>query len=647
MATQYAAKIAIKNNTGGNASIVLFHSNYHSGTQRGQWQATPGQTVGPLTALYSEWPVDDYWAVLIHVQDGPTPGFYVSGNVSDCWVEYQMQSGDSGKSTTFLVSTTQFDIVFSSGTRTGGVTKLAPASPITHVFVVMLENHSFDNIFAMSGIKGITAATTSNSNTYNPPPPNPPTTYYVQSSAPLSMPTDPGHEFPDVVEQLAGQGQSYKSGQPYPPINNSGFAANYATSDSENTGLPTPQEVGDIMACLATPIQLKTIYNLATTYTLCDQWYCSLPGPTWPNRFFVHGASSSGLDTSPSKTEMGEWEVPGGGFEYPNGSIYQALSNANIPYRFYHDSTGFPYYQSIYSDDPQNGSTVGAVPQVSSLKGTAISDFELLSDFASDLQGPYPYPYTFIEPHYGDVSGKYIGGSSQHPMDDVYGGEALLAAVYAAIRKSPYWNTSLLIVTYDEHGGFYDCVKPGKAPAPGDNPNYGYNKYGFDFTLYGVRVPAVIVSPLIPAGVNHTLFDHSSIPKTLEDLFGLKALTNRDAAAKSVKDLLLTAPRTDCPMSLDEPTPLLKAARPPMTAQERAVLDAQPLPERGNLIGALWNLRKAEIEFSAGTPAELAAINARFAAIKTRGDARAYADHVMGKVGIAQQQRRLARLRKP
>ena len=644
MATQYAAKIAIQNNTGGNASILFFHSNYHSGTQRGQWQAAPGQTVGSLVALYSEWPVDDYWSVLIHVQDGPTPGFYVSGNVSDCWVEYQMQSGDSGKSTTFSVNTNQFDIVFSSGKRSGGMTKLAPASPITHVFVVMLENHSFDNIFAMSGINGIKAATLSNSNSYVDPN-GVDHTYNVQPSTPLSMTTDPGHEFQDVAQQLTGK--SYPQNGPYPPINNSGFATNYATSNSEGTGLPTPQHIGDIMGCFATPIQLKTIYSLATTYTLCDQWYSSLPGPTWPNRFFAHGASSSGLDDSPTKGEMAEWEEPGGGFEYPNGSIYQALSNANIPYRFYHDSTGLPYFQSIYSDNPQNGSKAGALPQVSFLKGIAASDFELLGDFASDLQGPYPYPYTFIEPHYGDISGKYIGGSSQHPMDDVYGGEALLAAVYSAIRKSPYWNTSLLIITYDEHGGFYDCVGPCKAPAPGDNPTYGYNTHGFDFTWYGVRVPALMVSPLVPAGVSHTLFDHSSIPKTLEDLFGLKALTKRDAAAKSVKDLLLTTARTDCPMSLDEPSPLLKAARPPMTAQERAVIDAQPLPERGNLIGALLNLRKAEIELSAGTPAELAAINARFAAIKTRGDARVYADQVMEKVGIAQQQRRLAQRRTP
>ena len=129
----------------------------------------------------------------------------------------------------------------------------------------------------------------------------------------------------------------------------------------------------------------------------------------------------------------------------------------------------------------------------------------------------------------------------------------------------------------------YDCVAPGPAPAPGDNPNYGYNVNDFNFDQYGVRVPAIVVSPLIAAGtVDHTLYDHSSVPKTLEDMFGLKPLTQRDAAANNVLHLLsLTTPRTDCPTSLNSPAPLLKAARPRMTAQERALNDAQPVPQSG------------------------------------------------------------------
>jgi phospholipase C len=402
------------------------------------------------------------------------------------------------------------------------------------------------------------------------------------------------------------------------------------------------------MACFATKTQLPVMYQLATEFAICDSWHSSLPGPTWPNRFFIHGASSSGLDDSPTKSEIGEWEVPGDGFQYPHGSIYQALSTAGVPYRFYNDSTGFPTELSLYSDDPNNGSPIGAVPQVSALKGVTLLDINSLKSFASDLQGPYPYPYTFIAPHYGDVtSGTYAGGSSQHPMDDVYGGEHLLTAVYAAIRNSPYWNTCLLIITYDEHGGLYDSVKPpGGAPAPGDNPSYGYTTHGFTFEQYGVRVPAIVVSPLIPAGtVDRTLYDHSTVPKTLERLWGLSSLTNRDANANNVLHLLSLATPRPCPTSLNSPAPLLLAAKAPLSAEARALVDAQPLPESGNLIGALGILKKAEMELSAGTPVEAAAVKARFDALQTRGDARAYAALVMEKVGIAKQQREAAKRR--
>ena len=87
--------------------------------------------------------------------------------------------------------------------------------------------------------------------------------------------------------------------------------------------LPQPGQVHDVMACFNTPIQLPIIYQLASQFALCDQWFSSLPGPTWPNRFFVHGASSAGLDHSPSTEEIIEWETVLG-FTYPHGSIYRA-----------------------------------------------------------------------------------------------------------------------------------------------------------------------------------------------------------------------------------------------------------------------------------------------------------------------------------
>lgn len=650
MATHQSATISVTNNSGGNARIFLFHNNSSDGMQGGSWAAEPGETVGPLTVYFATgWDgfgVFDFWSVLVHVKDGPAPGFYVNtgGYFDPYWDECQLKDKDVGRTLTFSVSADEF--VMALGTRRcgGGMTKVAPYAPITHVFVVMLENHSFDNMLAMSGIKGIKAATTADSNSYKG------VKYYVKPEAPLSMPTDPGHEFLDVVEQLGGEGAKWTPGGPFPKIHNSGFAANYATTTSEGTGLPKPEQIGDVMACFATPTQLPALYQLATEFAVCDHWHSSLPGLTWPNRFFLHGASSSGLDANPSEALIAKWELPDLGFQYPNGSIYDALNAAGIPYRFYNDSTQDGLGYSLYSDDPGAGSALGAVPQVTSLSGVTVMDINSLLSFASDLQGPYPYPYTFIEPHYGDVGNDtYKGGSSQHPMDDVYGGEHLLAAVYAAIRNSPYWDTSLLIVTYDEHGGLYDTVAPTAATPPGDNPDYGYNVNGFDFDLYGVRVPGIVVSPLIPAGtVDHTVYDHSSVLKTLEELFELDPLTRRDKAANCVLGLLsLAAPRADCPTSLNLPAPLSKEARPRMTEEERAASDARPVPQSGNLAGALQNLLKAEIEMSGRTPPEIAAIKARFDVIQTRGDARAYAASVTGKISLAAEQRRLASQRKP
>lgn len=644
MATQQSATVNITNNSGGNAWILLFHSNSSNGTQRGSWMAAPGQTVGPLkvffkTGLGTE-SILDFWSVMVQVQDGPAPGLYVSSGTdfNRYWKECQLQRGDANQTLTFSVDRKRLHISLRSGGGSDALTKLAPKSPITHVFVVMLENHSFDNLFAMSGIPGITVATTADSNSYNGK------TFPVQPVAPLSMPTDPAHEFLDVLEQLAGQGATYPKGSPYPPVNNSGFVANYATSTSGGPP-PPPPDFGDVMACFATSTQLPVLYQLATEFALCDQWFSSMPGPTWPNRLFAYGASSAGLDYSPPNSEIVDWELPDHGFQFPNGSIFQALTKAGVPYRLYNDTTGFPRNLSLYSEEPELGSASGAVSVVSTLKGITLLDVHSLRHFASDLQGPYPYPYTFIEPHYGNMdNATYKGGSSHHPMQGPYGGENLLAAVYAAIRKSPYWNTSLLIINYDEHGGFYDSVLPGPAPAPGDNPKYGYNKFGFTFEQFGPRVPAIIVSPLIPAGtVDHTLYDHASILKSAEQLFGLGPLTQRDAAANSCLHLLsLTTPRTDCPISLNSPAPVLEALKPRMSEEESVQLDAQPVPEFGNLAGTLRTMMKTEIELSARTPAEIAAIKSRFEAVKTRGEARAYIASVMEKVGTAKQQRKLA-----
>lgn len=395
---------------------------------------------------------------------------------------------------------------------------------IQHVFVLMLENRSFDHLFALSGIPEMVAATTGNANTYNG------TTYAFGDGAPGQMPTDPGHEFIDVVEQLCGANAQFQRGQPYPPVDNSGFVSNYASTRTEGAP-PQSGDLNDIMRGVDARAQCPALYQLATQFVLCDGWHSSLPGPTWPNRYFLHGASSAGLDHSPTAAEMGKWEELDG-FAYPKGSIFDTLGKGN--YRLYQDHLGEP---------------LGRIPHVASIKGISFCDVDDLSHFEADLAAGYTARYTFIEPSYGDVvKGTYENGSSQHPMDGLAAGDQLAARVYGAIRNSPLWDRSLFVILYDEHGGFYDSVKPDKAIPPNDGAGATLNASGFGFDVYGVRVPAIVVSPWVPRGhVDHTTYDHSSVLATLERLFGLQPLTDRDRNANDVLSLITQTCRQDCP----------------------------------------------------------------------------------------------------
>ena len=486
---------------------------------------------------------------------------------------------------------------------------------IRNVFVLMLENRSFDHMLGFSAITGFDAATGAltaidgldgtQSNQYQGQ------TYTVAHPAPDTMPVDPGHEFVDVLMQLCGPGASYAPGGAYPPINNSGFVANYAES-------PSPEErkvsgnYGDIMLCLS-PEQLPVLNALAREFAICDHWYAPMPGPTWPNRFFVHAGSSGGLDDSPTKEEMFDWETFRG-FEFKNGTVFDALAaKSATPWRIY---------------------TGGDFPNVAALKGIHQPQLLPFNDFVKDVENPsYPWLYTFIEPNYGDIlNGTYEGGTSQHPLDGVAHGEALIKTVYEAIRKSAHWNKSLLIVTWDEHGGFYDHVAPPSAVAPGDaGPGSTYNKHGFTFEQLGVRVPAIVVSPWIPQNrIDHQLYDHASIPATLQHLFGMPALTNRDADAHDVTPLLsLPAPRTDTPTTL--PNPAFPVA--PLIAQ-RALPPENSVNTR-SLPGFLNLAMRRDMVMS--DPAAQPAIVARVQAIQTRGEAAQYIQHVQAKMRAAGQ----------
>ena len=587
-----SAKIYLQNNTDSYAVLSLYHySTSHGSTGITQGAVPPGGKIGPVTVDWNTATPADFWYASIAPSGGSRPGVYVSNVPDDVLLPYWKECmligewglKDDRSSPTFTVDWDNFAINLKSGYCGASMIHTGDYSAIQHVFVLMLENHSYDNMFAALG-----GAPAANSNSYNGQ------TYTVSdTSTPTGMPTDPGHEFADVLEQLGGEGATYTAPN-YPKPQMSGFAANYAYSTSEKTGTPTADEIGDIMKCLA-PAQVPVITQLANHYALCTNWFSSLPGPTWPNRFYVHGASSAyqdgggytSLDSSPSNLQIAQWETVSG-FTYRNGSIFDALDANGIPWRIYHDDTL---------------DVGGSIPQVTALKGISLAQplaVKSITAFASDVASGYPYRYTFIEPNYGDVTGNtYKGGSSQHPEDDVSGGENLIARAFNAIASSPLWPYSMLVITYDEHGGFYDSVAPGGTVEPDTQDGPGDN--GFVFNQLGVRVPAVIVSPMVKFGVDPTPYDHSSVPATLERLLGFGALTARDAAANDFMHLF------DGGDAEARPAPTLATGRTPLPVSpsavaKRAALMKTPIQEKGNLPGFLHCARKTDIELSAAAP---------------------------------------------
>ncbi len=268
-------------------------------------------------------------------------------------------------------------------------------------------------------------------------------------------------------------------------------------------------------------------------------------------------------------------------------------------------------------------------PNVAMLKGISrtfdVDEFD--EDFASDVASPsYDAAYTFIEPSY-DAFSEYEDGNSHHPLGSVRAGELLIKQTYEALRRSPIWESSMLIITYDEHGGFYDHVPPPAAHATGSTGR----KYGFTFDQLGPRVPAIIVSPLIPRNlIDHRTYEHSSVISTVIRLFGLEELTVRSSLTSDLKRLAsLDAPRTDAPMTLPEPTggATARFIRAPFQALA-ARRPARPLADdpTGLLAATVRSGLNQHLELA--PPSEHDAIIARVESLETHEEALQYLKEV-------------------
>ena len=410
----------------------------------------------------------------------------------------------------------------------GAVVRDHRKSAIKHVFVLMLENRSFDHLLGFSGITGTDAATGqptaidgltgAESNSYNG------VDYAVVRGAPDRATHDPSHSFAGTLHQLCGEGAQYVSGEPYPPINNSGFASSYGKKD--------PASPDGAMRCF-TPDQVPVMTALAREFAVCDRWFGSMPGPTEPNRFFVHTGTAEVYDNGPTKREYVEWlSAAWEGAEFEKGTIFDRLDDADVKWR-------------VYADD--------SFPNVAILDGVQRTwDVDDFDDFAEDVSSSsYDAAYTFIEPSYDPFS-DFSDGNSYHPLGSVNSGELLIKETYEALRASPIWDSSMLIITFDEHGGFYDHVAPPAAEPTG----FTGRAHGFTFDQLGPRVPTIVVSPLIPRNViDHRTYEHCTVIATLTRLFELENLTVRTALTSDLKPLAsLEVPRTDAPMTLPDPS---------------------------------------------------------------------------------------------
>jgi phospholipase C len=228
--------------------------------------------------------------------------------------------------------------------------------------------------------------------------------------------------------------------------------------------------------------QIPVTYALADAGVVCNRWFCSVLGPTWPNRFYLHGATSRGIQTN----------LPALGFQ----GIFHKLADANI--------TGTNYYSDV-------AWATGGYAKLNGL-GTIEKFFEDAS------AGTLP-PFAIIDPAFAGG-----GANDDHPDHDIRLGQALIGSVMAALAQSPQWSKCLFVLTYDEHGGFYDHVPP---PATVDADE--------DFQQLGFRVPSIVIGPTVRRGCAiDDVLEHSSVPATVTRRHGLAEL---NARAAQVKDL--------------------------------------------------------------------------------------------------------------
>ena len=340
---------------------------------------------------------------------------------------------------------------------------------------------------------------------------------------------DPGEGYKDTNHQLF---QKYNVALQYPPPPTSmGFVQNYQNAMLYGTFSfgDDPGNPRSIMKCY-TPEQTPVLSELARSFAVCDHYHCSVPSQTIPNRDFIHAATSTGhVNNQP----VAQCDAK---------TIFNQIQDAIDAGR--KDLSWKIFGNNPFASGKDADGKFGDHFSLTRLVMTQLHDpkfdgnFGTLADFESICKSGDLPSYTFLEPNYGGAD-----QNDQHPPSDIRPGEQLIADIYNMVKSSPAFEKTLLIITYDEHGGCYDHVAPpggAKNPDPANTPGQD----GFLFNRFGIRVPCVVVNPYINPGFiarakGYIPFDHSSVIKTIQNCFKLEGhLTERDMAAPDFSGLL-------------------------------------------------------------------------------------------------------------
>jgi len=381
--------------------------------------------------------------------------------------------------------------VVSSATHGPAGTRPAPdQSPgtdllpgIGHIVILMKENHSFDNYFGILGRgDGFSVDAAGRPTNSNPDTDGHPVLVHH-----LDSPWQPWH---GLDQHWNASHLQWNNGA------NDGFVR--TTHSTAPMGYWTEQD-------------LPFYYGLASAFPIADRYFASCLGQTFPNRRFLQAGTARGLVSTrlPNPLEPNP----------PAGTVWDQLDRHQVSWRNY------------FVELPE----IGLYPQV--LLGH-LGNAKPIADFYGDCRSGHLPEVSLLTPDLFVVS----EGETQ----DVQIGETFTASIVDAVLNGPEWARTMLIITYDEGGGYYDhvpapaAVPPDEVPpairVPPDQPG-GYDRLGF-------HVPCIIVAPFARADhVSHVVYDHTSILKTIQRKWNLPALTRRDAAAHDLLDLLdLTGP---------------------------------------------------------------------------------------------------------